>query len=63
MGSVRARPSTAAPGPSPPHLFLFNLLITVLFLPGRSVQTFADKSKQEALKNDLVEALKRKQQC
>nr|XP_021512125.1 F-actin-capping protein subunit beta [Meriones unguiculatus] len=29
----------------------------------RSVQTFADKSKQEALKNDLVEALKRKQQC
>ncbi|XP_073511465.1 F-actin-capping protein subunit beta [Phyllobates terribilis] len=28
----------------------------------RSVQTFADKSKQEALKNDLVEALKRKQQ-
>ncbi|KAK2499020.1 hypothetical protein MC885_003610 [Smutsia gigantea] len=28
-----------------------------------SVQTFADKSKQEALKNDLVEALKRKQQC
>jgi hypothetical protein len=32
-------------------------------LPRRSVQTFADKSKQEALKNDLVEALKRKQQC
>lgn len=31
--------------------------------PHRSVQTFADKSKQEALKNDLVEALKRKQQC
>jgi len=31
-------------------------------LPHRSVQTFADKSKQEALKNDLVEALKRKQQ-
>lgn len=31
-------------------------------LPRRSVQTFADKSKQEALKNDLVEALKRKQQ-
>ncbi|XP_049628482.1 F-actin-capping protein subunit beta [Suncus etruscus] len=29
----------------------------------RSVQTLADKSKQEALKNDLVEALKRKQQC
>eukprot|EP00079_Xenopus_tropicalis_P031697 XP_017945468.1 PREDICTED: F-actin-capping protein subunit beta [Xenopus tropicalis] len=28
----------------------------------RSVQSFADKSKQEALKNDLVEALKRKQQ-
>ena len=25
------------------------------------MQTFADKSKQEALKNDLVEALKRKQ--
>ncbi|CAL8337021.1 unnamed protein product [Lota lota] len=28
----------------------------------RSVQTLADKSKQEALKNDLMEALKRKQQ-
>ncbi|XP_072461597.1 F-actin-capping protein subunit beta-like isoform X2 [Notamacropus eugenii] len=28
----------------------------------RSVQTFADKSKQEALKDDLVEAFKRKQQ-
>ncbi|XP_065431201.1 F-actin-capping protein subunit beta isoform X4 [Chrysemys picta bellii] len=28
----------------------------------RSVQTFADKSKQDALKNDLVEALKKKQQ-
>ncbi|CDQ63849.1 unnamed protein product [Oncorhynchus mykiss] len=29
---------------------------------GASVQTLADKSKQEALKNDLMEALKRKQQ-
>lgn len=55
--------STLVPSRSPPHLFLVNLLMTVLFLPGRSVQTFADKSKQEALKNDLVEALKRKQQC
>lgn len=56
-------PGAAAPGPSQPHLFPCSLLLTVLFLPGRSVQTFADKSKQEALKNDLVEALKRKQQC
>lgn len=38
------------------------LLICVFLPPNRSVQTFADKSKQEALKNDLVEALKRKQQ-
>lgn len=38
-------------------------LLTSSLLPRRSVQTFADKSKQEALKNDLVEALKRKQQC
>lgn len=53
-----------APGEDPrPTLVVFRLLMPVLFLPGRSVQTFADKSKQEALKNDLVEALKRKQQC
>lgn len=57
-----ARPPGGSLSPSRPHCLL-NLLVTVLFLLGRSVQTFADKSKQEALKNDLVEALKRKQQC
>lgn len=48
----------------PGHLPLVILPADVISPPpGRSVQTFADKSKQEALKNDLVEALKRKQQC
>lgn len=51
-------------GPAPVwRCLLFHALRIPPFLPHRSVQTFADKSKQEALKNDLVEALKRKQQC
>lgn len=49
---------TVAPGCLP---LCPRLMSSLLFC--RSVQTFADKSKQEALKNDLVEALKRKQQC
>ena len=37
-------------------------LVSLSLSPCRSVQTLADKSKQEALKNDLMVALKRKQQ-
>lgn len=35
-------------------------LLSLCLPPHRSVQTLADKSKQEALKVDLMEALKRK---
>ena len=64
LGSGPLQACAPAPGEDPrATLVVFRLLMPVLFLPGRSVQTFADKSKQEALKNDLVEALKRKQQC
>lgn len=59
-GQTRAWHPTVAPGHLPALLVV---PADVFSPPGRSVQTFADKSKQEALKNDLVEALKRKQQC
>lgn len=41
---------------------LLMLTVSSVSLPLRTVQTLADKSKQEALKNDLMEALKRKHQ-
>lgn len=44
------------------HLILHMLIVSPLFVspPHRTVQTLADKSKQEALRVDLMDALKRK---
>ena len=45
------------------YLTPYSLTVSSLCVSYRSVQTLADKSKQEALRNDLVDALKRKQNC